>query len=183
MLRNFVVAKRYAHALFNLSRDKVDPAYSNEHSKILQELQSFRAALQSVTRGQEFFLSPVISKDEKRDVLSGLKEKLPLTHRFLVALVDNNRMDAFSDIAQEFERMCEDLSGQLSVRVEVAQPLTPGLEDEIKLVLQERWKREIKIKGEVRPEILGGFIVRAPGKIFDASVSTQIEHMKQQVLS
>lgn len=173
MPRNSMAAKRYAQALFSVTDDK---------AATLQELSVFVEGVQKAPGAEALFSSPIVSRDDKKAILADLKEKLPHTNRFLAALIDEDRMDCLKEIVEKFRQACEDLSGEMSVEVQTARPPSKEMLEDIKNVLQDKWGRQIKISATVHPDILGGFIAKAPGRIMDASVASQIQALEQQVL-
>lgn len=177
MPRNTLAAKRYAEALFHLN----DGAEGGS-SKVLGELSALAASFEKDRGIEEFFLSPVVSKEDKRQVISEAKEIFPLTQRFLLTLIDANRMDCLLEIVSEFRARCEELAGELSVNVETAHPLSGDALEEIRAFLQDKWKRTIKMQTSINPEIIGGFIARSSGRVLDVSAASQLENLKQSIL-
>lgn len=178
MPRNAVIARRYVRALSVLNEDKAD---TSTPAKVLLELKGFQSVINASRDLREFFLSPVIGRDEKKEALQDLKEKLPLTTKFLSTLVESNRLSSLNEIVEEFENSLEALSGELSVELQMAHNLSASTLEEIKQTLEERWKKKIKIKTVINPELIGGFVAKAPGKILDASVANQFQLLKQSL--
>jgi len=178
MPRNAVVSKRYVRALTFLADDKHDPELAK---KILAELQGLWGAVKTSKELKSFFVNPVISKSDKKEVLAELKDKLPITQRFFSALIDSGRFVNLPEIIEEFEKYLEGLTGELSVSLESARSLSDSQVEEIRAMLQEKWGRKLKIQTKLNPEILGGFVARAPGRILDASLSHQFEILKQSL--
>lgn len=173
MPRNSIAAKRYVRALGLQTTD------GTEIQRSLQELRSFWAAVGSSKEIRSFFLSPVISKTDKQAMLAELKDKFPHTLRFLAVLIDANRLGVLPEIIEELEIALEAIAGEVSVTIESARGLSDDAVSEIKSILQDKWGRKIRAKMVVNPELIGGFVARAPGKIFDASVRRQFEALKQ----
>ncbi len=173
MPRNPIAAKRYVRALGFQPNDVATIQAS------LQELRSFLAVLASTKEIRGFFLSPVVSKAEKLAMLSEVKEKFPTTLRFLAALIDANRLAIMPEIVEELEASMEAISGEMSVTIESARALSEESLGDIKAILQDKWGRKIKAKVLINPDLIGGFVAKAPGKILDASVRRQFEVLKQ----
>lgn len=178
MPRNPLAARRYARALGLLGDSKIDLVAAQS---ILQEMRAFQAVLNSSRQTRQFFASPVISKSAKKETLQEIKDQLPHTFRFLSMLIESNRFGLFNEILEEVERGMEALSGELSVTIESARTLSEEILAEIKSTLQERWGKKIRAKTQINPDLIGGFVARAPGKIFDASVKHQFEVLKQSL--
>ena len=182
MQRNSMVAKRYAEALFDLTKDKSEKVFFGTAPKVFAELKLFSSAVTTLDT-ESFFLSPVIRVSEKTEVLDAVKDKFPLTYLFYLTLIEAGRMNCLSEIVEEFNRLNDEATGELTVDLQTAHSLSPALVEEIKSVLQEQWQRQIKIKQKINPEIIGGFVATAPGKIMDASVASQLENLEQQVFA
>lgn len=168
------VAKRYATALFQTTEKSGD---------VLLELRSLVNLFTAESQIEKFFLSPVISAEDKKSVLSDLRSKIPNTHSFLEALIDANRVSELYWIIDEFAKLVEESAGELSVELESASPLSETQVDEIRALLQDKWKKKITFKTKLNPELVGGFVARAPGKVFDASVAHQLENLREQIFS
>lgn len=179
MPRNAVVTRRYVRALGYLTDDKSDAGLAQ---KILSELKGFSATLEASKQLRSFFSSPAIPKNEKKEALQDLKEKLPQTFRFLIALVEANRLENLNEIISEYEDVLESRTGEISVEIMTARKLSDATMAEIKNSVEEIWKRKIKVKHSVHPEILGGFIAKTPGKILDASARHQFEALRQSLI-
>jgi F-type H+-transporting ATPase subunit delta len=174
MPRNAVAARRYAQAFFELT-DKSQDA--------LVELKLFAKVLETNAEAKKFFTSPIISSDEKKAALSEIRKFFPISILFLETLVELNRIDNIEGIAGDFERLCDEKSGELSVEIESAEPLAESTLEDIRAMLQEKWKRKLKLHTKSNAELIGGFIARAPGKLFDASVASQFENLEAQIFS
>lgn len=177
MPRNSIVATRYVRALVE----------SRGGTKNLDgcclELKTFWSAVSSQQDLLKFFLSPVVSRDLKVEAVMALKDKLRESAEFLITLIDAARLDSLPEIIEEMVLALEESAGEMSVTVELARDPEGGLLEEIKGVLQDRWRRKIKMNTVIRPELIGGFVAKGPGKILDASVSSQLEALKQNLSS
>ena len=63
----------------------------------------------------------------------------------------------------------------------MAHLLTDKQLDEIKAILQSKWDSKIKMKTKVNPELIGGFVAKAPGRVMDASLANQLDNLEQFV--
>ncbi len=175
--RNPVAARRYAEALFQVCDG------AENRVRALAELKAFLGSLEGAKELSAFFFNPVVPVSEKRSALDALKEKLPLTYRFLITTTEAGRLELLAEIATALEQMNEEVSGELSVRLRSAHALSSSALDEIRQLLQEKWKRKLKIQSEIDPGLIGGFVAQAPGKLLDASVASQLEGLEQQILA
>lgn len=177
MPRNAIASRRYATALFELVHGEGD----GKLGEVLAELHALEASVQKDQLIDRFLSNPVLSREEKLESLHDLEKVLPNTYRFIVVLVEAGRFDLISDIVQTFEKMCEEATGELSVTVETARSLPENVMNDIQRLLEERWSKQIKMKVQVNPEIIGGFLATGPGRIIDGSVRSQLEGLRQRV--
>jgi len=181
MLHDQVAARRYALSLFQLCHS--EGGGQTKPQRTLEELKVFQKTMEKDNLIHKFFLNPTISKEDKKETLQEVSSKLPGTLKFLILLVDADRMSIFKEIVAEFEKAVEESSGELTVELQVAQDLSEQKLQEIKNVLENQWKRKPKLKLVKNPHLLGGFVATASGKSFDASLQSQLAQMEQALSS
>jgi len=97
---------------------------------------------------------------------------------FVQFLKKNQSLNKISYIIKEFEIYACKVQGTEEAIIKSARELSTGTIEEIKKVLSLKGK----IKTEIDKEILGGTVVRIGNRIFDASLKTQINKLKQQLI-
>jgi len=180
MRRSSEVAKRYAKALYQLSSAG---DHTEKPAKILEELKVFEKVFIKDTDTRRFLCSPVVSPEEKQAVVSSLESVLPSISRFLMVLVEADRIESFREIVSEFEKISEEASGELSVKLETARKFSDGTVEEIKNLLEQQWRRKVRFETSINPELLGGFVASASGKSMNASALAQLESLGEQLVS
>ncbi|HRY37033.1 MAG TPA: ATP synthase F1 subunit delta [Candidatus Magasanikbacteria bacterium] len=97
---------------------------------------------------------------------------------FISFLAKNQSIKKLPYIISEFEKYAQKMEGKEEITVKSAHGLSENLLNEI--------KKNLNLQGEVKEEIdesiLGGVVVTVGNKIFDASVKTQINKLKQQLI-
>ena len=91
-------------------------------------------------------------------------------------------MDAFSAIVDE-------AAGRLTAKVTTAVPITTEQEERLVQQLSMYSGKQVRLETITDPQIQGGFIVQLEGgfivqledTVFDASVATQLQRLKQQL--
>jgi len=98
--------------------------------------------------------------------------------RFLCLLVEKNCFRHIDLLLQRIEQNLDEQNGILSVTVETAAPVESGFEKELSQMIQEKTGAAgIKMKMTVRPELLGGYLLRMGSHYIDASLKGQLESM------
>jgi len=182
MRLNQQVARRYAQSLFQLSHE-TEAETPIKSQQVVLELRAFETALNSEKELKNFFMNPSLRKEEKLEILKDLEPKLPSTFRFLKLLVEADRMGCLAEIIEEYSKAVEEASGEMSIILECAKVPSEKVLEDIKILLEAQWKRKAKIQIKENPAILGGFVAKAPGRTFDASVRSQLRALEKQILA
>ena len=178
-MREETVAKNYASALFELGE---------RHGTITE----FEVGIESVARlidenrnVREFVETPRISSGEKKRVLTRvLGDRMPqLLLNFLKVVVDKRRQRLLRSIARQYHALVDEHMGRAHVEVTVARQVDEGRVAEMKDQLSKAFGKTVIPHIRVRPEILGGIVVRTGDTIYDGSVRRQIDRMRRTLLA
>jgi ATP synthase F1 delta subunit len=98
--------------------------------------------------------------------------------RFLCLLVEKNCFRYIGLLLQKIEQNLNEQNGILDITVEAAAPVDGGFEKELEQMIKERTGAAgVKMKTRVRPELLGGYLLRIGSFYVDASLKGQLENM------
>ncbi|RMD92930.1 MAG: F0F1 ATP synthase subunit delta [Calditrichaeota bacterium] len=176
-MKENILARRYARALFELSKEK------NILEKIRQEVEFFSDYVQN-DRNFEFFLnSQQISKKQKIAAIEKLfQDRVSnLFFNFLLVLLKKNRQTIFPIVAQEFEKLYDHYYKRIRATTITAIPLDNQSVDRVKKVLNQKFGAEVQLRVKTNPDILGGLIIQVDGQIYDGSIASQLNRLKQQL--
>jgi F-type H+-transporting ATPase subunit delta len=128
--------------------------------------------------------TPVVKTSEKSRLISKIFENKihPLTLDFLQLIVKNNRETFIPSISRDtldFIRREKNIkSAVLTTAIQIDQSLI----EEVETLLEKELEGKVELTEKVNPDIIGGLILRIDDKQMDASVSTQLKKVKQQLL-
>lgn len=71
--------------------------------------------------------------------------------------------------------------GRIEAKVVSAKPLTEEQVESIRMILSGQTDMEIMIKTKVDPDVIGGFFILADGRIFDSTVRTELNRMRERL--
>jgi F-type H+-transporting ATPase subunit delta len=175
------IARRYAQAFVELAEETSSlDTLTAELSKAQGAFHANEAQLGS------FLANPVFTVDERRKVLQAVMPKLgltQLTNNLLNLLVDNNRMGLFDELVDIFGELADVKAGRIRVLVKTAEPLSPQLEAEVRSALETATGKQIRLRAEIDSALIGGMTARIGSKLYDASVRTRLEEVRQRLLS
>jgi len=103
--------------------------------------------------------------------------------RFICLLVEKNCFRYVDSLLQRIEQKLDEQKGVLAVSLEAAAPFDSGFEDNLARMIKERTGAAgVKMKTSVKPELLGGYVLRIGGFYVDASLRGQVEAMKARLM-
>jgi F-type H+-transporting ATPase subunit delta len=174
------LARTYAEALLNVAdkRDQADAVGEELHS-LLNDV--FRAA----PRLEALLATPAIKRSTKepliRRAFEGKSSDLVLD--FLLTLNKHDRLDLLRPIYFAYRDIRNVRVKRIRVVVRTVVPLTEEQQAELKRTVEGTTKLEPVLDMRIDPDLLGGMIVQVGDDVFDSSVRTRIETIRNQLLA
>lgn len=177
-MRESVLAKRYAKALFELARDR------EILDKIQEEVASFNRTLETNSDFRLFLQSQDMSQNEKKSRIEQLLQDRVsnVFFNFVLVLLKKNREALFTAIAREFQGLLDKLHKKLPATAVTALPLDSTTEAKLKDLLDKTFDADVQITSEIEPDILGGLIVNVEGYVFDGSLQNQLQRLRKELI-
>ncbi len=176
-MRDETVSRNYAGTLFELARRN-------------DGLEVYEDAIETVARVLEenpdvrlFLETPRIGDRKKKEVLRKVFEDRlpPPLLNFLLITIDKRRQRLLREIAREFQTLMDEHMNRTHVEVTVARELGDEAVEEIGRRLSELLGKEAIPHVRVKPEIVGGIVVRTGDTIFDGSLRRRLESMRRRL--
>lgn len=175
-MKSTKVAARYAKALLELAIEnkKVDSVAGEMH---------FLLQTNNETKDFELLISsPIIQADKKISVFKMIFEQFEdITLSFLELLTNNGREAYLPVIAVEFEAQVKAYKGIVPITLVSAIPLEASTKEAILAKVRGSVKGTLEVTEEIDPSIIGGFMVKMGDTRIDASVSSQLNKLKQRL--
>ena len=171
------LSRRYGKALFELARDeKREEAVGQEIEQFLAAYQG--SALQSVLNNPAFELEQAQERPR-----AGRKsiQLSPLALHFLSLLFDRDRLPNLQGISSYYRRLLNESRGRVEAKLVSATPLESAVLEQLRSALKGVSGKDVLLQQQTKPELIGGLLVELEGTIYDGSVQTQLEKMKQQI--
>jgi len=165
------IARPYAEALFKASASDLAGT-----AGWLDEL----AAIAANPQLQQFAGNPNAGAEQVFDVIAGVaKSALPdAAKNFLRAVIDNGRLGALPEIANQFRALKNAQSGSSDATVFSAFPMDAAALADVSSVLEKRFGRKLNLSVALQPELIGGIRVVVGDEVLDTSVKARLEQMK-----
>lgn len=174
------VARVYAEAMLAAAEK------SGRSEEVLEELDSLITdVLQSRPEFEQFLTNPVIGRDRKHqaleDVFKGRASDLFLN--FLTVLNHHDRLDILRPILLESVTLLDAMRHRRHVVVRTAVPLPDDQRARLLHELRQVMKLEPKLLTIVDPDLIGGMTVRVGDWLYDASVNTRLNTIRNQLFA
>lgn len=178
-MREVTIARNYAETLVELARRAGD---LEGWGAMIDEVAGAIAAEPRLVR---FLQSPRVSAREKNEVIGkAFADRLPrLFVRFLQAVVAHRRQHLIGEIAFEYHAIVDEIEGRVHADVTLAKQPDPALVQSISEKLSRVLGKTVVPHIVMRPEILGGTIVRVGDTVMDGSVRHRLNKLRTRMLS
>ena len=114
------------------------------------------------------------------EVTAGLpEEKIPeVVEQFFLVLQKNNKLNKIDYIIDEFVAYAKKQQGIKTITIETAQTLVPTILTKIK----KEFGENSEISQTINKNLLGGIKIKVDDMIYDASLTTQLNKLKQSLI-
>ena len=170
------IARRYAKALMNIGQE------DGNYDTYGKELGDFTALFQREEQLREVLNNPAFSIPRRQAIIKEIGKRLrlsPITSNFLHLLVDKNRMRYLPDITSLYRELADEAAGRARVHLITAHDLSKKKLDELTKGLELLVGRQVIMEVETDSSLIGGVVARIGGMVYDGSVRTQLERLKE----
>ncbi len=167
------MAQRYAKALFALGQQE-GMAKLEQFGENLSALEGVLAESSELVR---LLGIPVISIAEKQRILVQILDKLgvdPMIKNFCSLLAEKERLPLLSEITESFGKLLDEAWGVVRGKLLTAVTLSKEQQAGILARLEKQTSKQIALKFEVDPSILGGVVLQVGDNVLDASLRAQL---------
>lgn len=172
-----MVSVRYARALFAYAKDQEKEARVYDDMKMLWS--SFRK--EPALKGT--LANPTLRPAVKEQLLvsaAGIEVSDAYT-RFIRLVLTHKRENMLPIICLLYLGLYRKENRINQVSIETAVPLDPAIRNRIMYELQLKTKGTVELSEHIRPQLIGGLVMRMNDYRLDASVASQLKKAEQQL--
>jgi len=172
------ITVRYAKAFFSLAKEKNN----------LNQLKNDVELVSTVCRESVDFIhlleNPVIKQSKKEEIISLIfSDKINrFTLDFLHLVIRKKREAHIPAICRYFLSLARKDQNIQSAVLTTATKTDPETIEKIIAQIEKEMKVKIELSTQIKPEIIGGMILRLDDKQYDASIATQLKKIRQNLL-
>ncbi|NCN26354.1 F0F1 ATP synthase subunit delta [bacterium] len=178
MSNSKLIAKRYAKALWSTVKN----GSADEFSKNLEEL---NALIEEDLKLKNLAKSPIFTSDEKLKVFSEIFEKLSFSKEminFLKLLAEKDRFSLLAEVNEEFRQLYLNSRKTKEAHVQTAYELSQAQKEKITQVLEAALDVKVNLEVTINEALVAGLIVNVDGRSIDASLKSNLNELKQELL-
>ena len=168
------VAEPYAEALLDLAKSNDSLKETTNDMNIVSQF------LVNSSDLKKFLGNPLITRDAKKNVVKDiLGEQISgNTLKFLILLVDKNRIGVLESIAQKFLELSykqESIEiAKITSSIQLSAEQQKEIAEKLKIITGAK---QIKLALKVDPQLIGGFTIEIGSKMIDTSIRGQLKQI------
>jgi F-type H+-transporting ATPase subunit delta len=171
------LARRYSTALFQLARE------AGQEEQVGQEIARFYRAysnsdLQAILTNPAF---AVVSRKRILIEVANAQGLALLTTHFLSLLLERDRLGHLPGIVSSYQRLLNEAQGRVEGKVTGPSALETAHLNRLLGTLKAISGKEVVLHQETDPALIGGLRVELEGKVYDGTVTTQLQNMRQRI--
>ncbi|MCG6910279.1 MAG: F0F1 ATP synthase subunit delta [Deltaproteobacteria bacterium] len=177
-MKNLAVARRYAKALLMIGKeDGQTETYKEELNRIAELIQREKTLEQAL-------VNPLYNAAGRRKVLESVIEKMNLSkvmNSFLLLVFEKGRLGFIGNINEFYQKLADELKGVARASLVSATELSSEAVEKIRESLSKRTGKDIVLKIEHDPTLIGGIVTRIGDLVLDGSIKTQLLNMRESL--
>ena len=172
----FRLSKRYAVSLLEMANEQ------NKLDTIFKDMQSIVVHTEENRDLKMLLKSPIISSDKKSASLNAIYEGKvdELTSKFIQLTLAKKREGILIDIAKEFINEYHNFKGIVKATLTTAVNIDSALRNKIKVQVENETKKTVEFTEQIDKDIIGGYILEYDNKLLDASVTHQLNQIRNK---
>ncbi|MBU2538626.1 MAG: F0F1 ATP synthase subunit delta [Proteobacteria bacterium] len=177
-MKNTVLAKRYAKALFAVGKEGNTFA---EFTKTLNSMSELFVGMPEVADALTNPLYPVEAREKVMEHLLASMQVSQVLGNFFKLLVQKKRANILPDVAAVFQAMVDADNNMCQGTVVSAMELTPELSAKVKATLEKITGKQVVLTAQVDPSIIGGIVAKVGDLVLDGSIRSQLAGLKESI--
>lgn len=172
-----LIGNRYAKALIELAKEQ------GKVEEVNQDMKFFEAVSLENPEFQKIMANPIIRHEKKFGILKKIfKNRVnDVTFSIFHVLTRKNREQLILPIAQEFQKLYDDLNGIQKVQISTPVALTDSQRKEFSKVVSEAISKKVELSEIVDETLIGGYVLSVGDTQIDTSVKNKLNELKMTI--
>jgi F-type H+-transporting ATPase subunit delta len=174
------LARRYAKALLEIG------IAQQTYDALGKELDRAADTLRGSPELRNALENPIFPMSKRKLILDELSRRLALSRtvrNFVMLLLDKGRIASLPEIARVHRALIDEHAGRVRATITSARPLDPALEQRLRTALEKQSGKVVILEKREDPSIVGGLVTQLGDVLYDGSVKTQLQALREQLLT
>ena len=170
------IARRYAKALIEIGVE------DGNYERIGREVRALARALKTSQELALALSNPAFPRSDREKILRAVLQRIGASQivvNFTRLLLDRERVVVTPDISRELDAMIDERAGRAQAQVRSATALDAGQRERLTRALESLSGKKVELAIDTDPGLLGGIVAKVGDTVYDGSLRTQLEKMKQ----
>lgn len=170
------IARRYAKALYMIGVEE------NRLEALSREVKSLGDTVGASPELAALLSNPVVAQATRRAVMSDIIARLGVSttaKNFALLLTDRRRGATLPAVAEALSALSDERAGKLQAEVTSAAAMTEAQLAKVRGALEKLTGKAVVLSHRVDPSLIGGVVTRIGDKVYDGSVRSRLEHVRQ----
>jgi F-type H+-transporting ATPase subunit delta len=175
-VKNLIIAKRYAKALFNLALGE------GQVEQYGQELDALVNLMKEMPDLSDALRNPLYPEAARRSLFFSVADRSgtsPIVRSFGNLLIEKGRVQHLSEIAEYYHKLIDEHANVARAQVKAAVVLDDPVLQEIAQTLEKMTGKKVVVEFQQDPELIGGVLARIGDMVLDGSVRRQLLNFKE----
>jgi len=172
------LAKRYATALVEIAQEQ------NALDKYAADLDALSKLVEESRDFREVLINPVFTKEDKKKIAGSVLTKMgadPMVINFVYLLIDRKRIEQLTGIEKAFRAKVDEIRGITRGQVTSAEPLEQAELAQLTEKLANITGKQVIVTTKVDPSLIGGLVAKVGDMVFDGTIRTQLNQLKESL--
>ncbi len=172
------LARRYAKALVEIGQER------NALEKYGQDLTNLADLMEASKDFRGVLISPVFTKEDKKRISGEVLKKAdtdPMVVNFVNLLIDRKRIDQLPGIDKAFREKVDEINGITRGQVTSAETLDEKEVARVTDALSRISGKKVLVTTSVDPGLIGGLFAKVGDMVFDGTIRTQLQQLKESL--
>lgn len=174
-----IVARRYAKALLELGVEQ------NAVDKIAEDFEAIAHAFETSHELRNALENPLVAHAAKKAVMSDLCDHIgasPMTKNALLLLIDRRRTKTLPYVARYLRELADARKGIVRAEVTTAVALSDAYYERLRQQLEKMTGKHVVVDKRTDPALVAGVVTRIGDRIFDGSLRTRLQALRDALL-
>jgi F-type H+-transporting ATPase subunit delta len=175
-VKNLIIAKRYAKALFNLAEG------DGKVEQYGQELDGFVRLSGELPELANAIQNPLYPEAARKSVFHAIAHGAglsPILNSFINLLIEKKRVQNVGEIAEYYHKLIDEYANVARAQITAATQLDENVIQEIAQTLEKMTGKHVVVEFQQDAGLIGGVVAKIGDTVLDGSVKRQLLNFKE----